>query len=645
MKFTGILLLGVFACFGFELFGNEINFEYYQKKYADENSIILNKRIVVSYYIDKSTGELIAKSKHYIERLFLDDNPEDNYLIQIPFNTFQELQLTNGRLFEIDSLGDLQLRENIKVKYAEVKDYFIEGIFYNDLKVKQFSPKLSVKEKNVLKYTYEYTYNDLKFLNAFNVNDNNENVENFELVINYPNVVDVAVNQFYISESKLDFREIKRDNSTELLYSLSNITFPERNQLSPSPNYYLPHFIVQTKSYTCNGVKKKVLESTDDLYNWYHSLINQLNTDDAKIRNLTNSIIAHKNTDKEKIDTLYKWCQKKIQYVAFEDGIAGFKPEDAQNVLKNRYGDCKGIANLLVEMLRCAGFNANHAWIGTRYLPYNYSLPSIVVDNHMICTLEFGEQTYYLDATNKITKWDTPSAHIQGKQVLVENEDQYKISEIPVDESSRNKTIIEFEGQIENNKLIVMGNLTLLGMPDYEFKSFLQANDNNTKKSAYTILLEHYLKNFVPVPDVNIHIQDYNNDNLKVKINGYFAGCCLKNEKEIFLFPSFDKKFKHVELEKLETPISFNFNEEFSLIAKIKLPANSIVTTPKSHEYSTPDKKLVEKISYTINNNVLVIRKDIVIKTLLLDNNKIKYWVDFTKNLLETSATPVIIKF
>ena len=42
----------------------------------------------------------------------------------------------------------------------------------------------------------------------------------------------------------------------------------------------------------------------------------------------------------------------KVRYIAYEDGYSGYIPTSAQTVLANKYGDCKGMANPLTEMLK-----------------------------------------------------------------------------------------------------------------------------------------------------------------------------------------------------------------------------------------------------------------------------------------------------
>ena len=120
-----------------------------------------------------------------------------------------------------------------------------------------------------------------------------------------------------------------------------------------------------------------------------------------------------------------------IRYIAFEDGIAGFKPEKADEVLRKKYGDCKGMAHLTKEFLKALGFDARLCWIGTNHIAYDYSTPSIAVDNHMITALLFKGKTYFLDATENYIGFGEYAERIQGRQVLIEDGDKYIYTKVP----------------------------------------------------------------------------------------------------------------------------------------------------------------------------------------------------------------------
>lgn len=82
------------------------------------------------------------------------------------------------------------------------------------------------------------------------------------------------------------------------------------------------------------------------------------NNEPEKLRPALAKIIANNTNDVDKIKAIYYWVQDKIRYIAYEDGYSGYIPASAQEVLANKYGDCKGMANLLTELLKLAGYDA-----------------------------------------------------------------------------------------------------------------------------------------------------------------------------------------------------------------------------------------------------------------------------------------------
>ena len=142
-------------------------------------------------------------------------------------------------------------------------------------------------------------------------------------------------------------------------WEMQNIPAFEYDDNAPNLTYYTPHIIPRIASYEKNGETIKVLETLDDLYNWYYSLVE--NTDKSatdEIKKIVDSLKAGSDSDFELISNIYYWAQDNIRYVAFEEGMQGFIPDHAGNVCVKRYGDCKGITSLLYTMLRYAGIDA-----------------------------------------------------------------------------------------------------------------------------------------------------------------------------------------------------------------------------------------------------------------------------------------------
>ena len=113
--------------------------------------------------------------------------------------------------------------------------------------------------------------------------------------------------------------------------------------------------------------------------------------------------------------------QNNIRYVAFEAGVSKHQPDTPAEVVRKRYGDCKGMALLLKTLLVAQGFDARLTDVGTREASCLMSeIPTLAAINHAICTLEWQGKTYYLDATCNHIPLDHIPSNVQGMEVMVE---------------------------------------------------------------------------------------------------------------------------------------------------------------------------------------------------------------------------------
>jgi transglutaminase-like putative cysteine protease len=81
--------------------------------------------------------------------------------------------------------------------------------------------------------------------------------------------------------------------------------------------------------------------SWDEIYKWWHDLYKDKINIDSDIQNKINELIKDKNSEEEKLRSIYNFCAQDIRYVAVEYGQAGYEPHDAKEIFKNKYGDCK----------------------------------------------------------------------------------------------------------------------------------------------------------------------------------------------------------------------------------------------------------------------------------------------------------------
>ena len=157
-----------------------------------------------------------------------------------------------------------------------------------------------------------------------------------------------------------------------------------------------------------------------DMFAWGRQL-SDVDTAIPSLSDILADINRECHSDLDKIKNTYAWVQNNIRYVAFEEGISGHQPDKPAEVVRKRYGDCKGMALLLKTLLVAQGFDARLTDVGTREASCLMSeIPTLAAINHAICTIEWQGKTYYLDATcNHIPLSHIPS-NVQGMEVMVE---------------------------------------------------------------------------------------------------------------------------------------------------------------------------------------------------------------------------------
>jgi hypothetical protein len=88
-----------------------------------------------------------------------------------------------------------------------------------------------------------------------------------------------------------------------------------------------------------------------------------------------------------KLKNITEYIQKNIQYFIVERGIGGMQAHYASDIFRNRYGDCKDKATLLISMLQAVGVEAFYVPVDDRRGVVDPEAPSLYGD-HMITAIE-----------------------------------------------------------------------------------------------------------------------------------------------------------------------------------------------------------------------------------------------------------------
>jgi hypothetical protein len=89
----------------------------------------------------------------------------------------------------------------------------------------------------------------------------------------------------------------------------------------------------------------------------------------------------------DKAEAIGDFVQQNIRYFVIEMGVGGYQPHPAEDIFRNRYGDCKDKATLLSAMLSSVGIHSALMMVDTERGVVDPTAPSIR-GNHMIAAIE-----------------------------------------------------------------------------------------------------------------------------------------------------------------------------------------------------------------------------------------------------------------
>lgn len=119
-----------------------------------------------------------------------------------------------------------------------------------------------------------------------------------------------------------------------------------------------------------------------------------------RLNAVMDDIVASTSSPEERVSAALQFVQNEVRYLGIEMGARSHKPNLPDEVLKQRFGDCKDKSRLLVSLLQKMGIEATTALVNTnRGISLKEQLPTPTVFNHVIVLARVGEKNYWLDPT------------------------------------------------------------------------------------------------------------------------------------------------------------------------------------------------------------------------------------------------------
>lgn len=553
---------------------------YSQTDNEKEQNVVISKSLK-QYRFVKGSAENPVQIKEEINDTYLCTAYRTSVTVAEFYNDVEKID-------DVDILISGSGKHGLVPKYEY---YNTDGIFYSDAHVCYFQLPLE-KKGSKSEVTFKKTTLDPRYFTTVYFAGSLPYTEQ-AVTISVPSWMQLELKEYNFAGYKIE-KSIKKDgDETVYTYSITDMPAIKKERNSPGPGYTMPHLLVLCKSARPKDVEHVYFRTLKDQYDWYRSLVLTIGNDDKMIKEKAEEIISGAVTEENKVKKIYQWVQDNIRYIAFENGIAGFRPEKGQEVLRKKYGDCKGMANLLTEMLRSVNIDARKCWLGTNHIVYDYSTPSLSVDNHMICAWMKNGKPVFLDATEKYLGLGEVAERIQGRQTLIENGDTYLLQKIPATSFAQNLSTETQKFTIEGNDLT--GKVTKVWKG--ENKEWLLSSLNGIKQDKQEDALKKYLaegKQNTVISNVVIeNLTDYNAD-LKIAYNVQHKNALTGFGNEIYMEADTRRSLESYKIDTAgrRSAYQFPFKNNLVLETEINVPADKTVG-------EFPEKLHIQQTGYT----------------------------------------------
>jgi hypothetical protein len=347
-----------------------------------------------------------------------------------------------------------------------------------------------------------------------------------------------------------------------------------------------------------------------------------------QVKKLADEITQGISDRKTQAREIYNWVSKEIRYVAIYMGNGGVVPHKADDIIRNRYGDCKDKNTLLIALLKAKGIEASSAVINSGSA---YSLPELPIFrpfNHVITYLP--EWDLYVDTTQELAPFGELGDHLVDKITLLTGLN--KIGKTPPLSPSNNRIITQSSIKImPNGEIKGASHTTYKGNRElaarYKFEAYVSTNVTRMVDDQLFKFRETGTGKFKPgdVYNLNKPFELFTEFNLDPNTNfpgpgamtvpvglapGNITAISHNKPKEKFYFP-FECTSGYTEE---TTTIEFPKNTKLTKIPK------SVHYTQAGSEYIATYKK--------INNNKLEVKRSLKLekKTMVCQPEELKKW-------------------
>lgn len=344
-------------------------------------------------------------------------------------------------------------------KFRELKDFsgviknaagaVVKKIGKKDLSISSLSEGFKTDDYSIsyeskhpaYPYTVEYTY-EMKMKNGVisyppfaPIDSYRQSVEKANYTIELP--LDMKIR--YHSNFDCDIKESTENNKRIYTFFAANLKAVDREPFAPDSREIIPLVHIAPTDF-CFDSKCGNMSDWNSFGKWTSSLLDNRDVLSPDFTDKLKNLIENSKTDEMKVEVLYKYLQDNFRYVSIQLGIGGLQPIEAQQTLKTKFGDCKGLTYFMKAMLHAVGIKSNYCkiYMGNQRNFYQ-DFSSANQTNHVILLVPLQNDSIWLECTSSTLPFGYVHDGIAGHDALVITDNGGKVCRLPTYTSKQNK--------------------------------------------------------------------------------------------------------------------------------------------------------------------------------------------------------------
>lgn len=455
-----------------------------------------------------------------------------------------------------------------------------------------------------IEYTYEVKYKNgiLHYPAFFPVAGYTQSVEKADYSIQFPSDRNIRYRTF----SNCTVGEQEETGKKVYNMSLTGFKAIEKESFSPPVDRIFPA-VEMSPSDFCYDSHCGNMSDWKNYGLWAYGLLKDRDQLSPEMVEKIKSMTSTAKDNREKVEILYKYLQDNMRYVSIQFGIGGFQPFKASEVAKTKFGDCKGLTNLMKAMLKVVDIPSDYCEIrmgGEKNLQKDFS--SMSQTNHVILLVPFKNDSIWLECTSKEIPFGYVHDDIAGHDALLITENGGLIRQLPGFSDKENKEVVKMDYQL-NEDGSIDGKLSITKFLEYSFGStdrndYIKYVNKKLKLPQSKIAEIKTSENKTNYPSINLTTDFHASDFANITGTRMFLPLCPINKGQFNMFSASKRN--------LDIHISQGYSETDTII--ISLPDSYVVESlPKNVDvesrfgrYSTNIEQVEGKIIYVQNIDI-----------------------------------------